>query len=90
MNRFLALLVSLVVAEAYSLSQSYSEIQKLLDGRNSSKAESILKSKISANMNDDSARFFKGQIPVRMREEKRYDEAIINLKKCVEYKNCQL
>lgn len=86
MNKALVSLICFVALYSHSFAQSYAEIEQLLDDKNYSKAESILKSRIAANANDDSAYFFLGQIPVRAGDEKKYDEAIDHFKKCVELK----
>ncbi len=85
MKLFLAVACTLSPISS-SFSQSYSDIGHLLNSRNYSKAEHILRSKIASNANDDSAHFFLGQIPVRMPDPAKYDEAIDHLKRSVALK----
>lgn len=61
MNKVIVFLISFVVQCPNTFAQSYVEIEQLLDGRNYSKAGSILKSRNAANGNDDSAYFFLGK-----------------------------
>ncbi|MBC8043387.1 MAG: tetratricopeptide repeat protein [Rhizobacter sp.] len=83
---FLFLAVMLSLATMLHASESYREIEKLLEARKFSEAEKALKANITANPQDDSAYFYLGQIPVLTGKSDRYDEAIENLEKCVALK----
>jgi tetratricopeptide (TPR) repeat protein len=86
MKKLLFPLVLAIHLSSSASGQTYADVERLLEERKFAKAESVLQERVVNNAQDDSAYFFLGQIPIRARDEAKYDSAIEYLKKCVNLK----